>query len=114
MGTGADLDVSATQANEFRCPQPGLQRHQQHGAVAPSGPGLDVGRSQQGLGFSWLEEIHGPAVVSLSGHGQDPLSLCDVLRFLQGDVAEEGTDRGQPRVASTRLESRLAMRAMTV
>ena len=79
--------------------QAGLDRHQQQGAVAAPGSGAGVGGSRQGLDFVAIQEVHRPTGAALARHGRDALRQSRMQRLVQGDVAEEGADRRQARVA---------------
>jgi hypothetical protein len=101
--TGAEHDIGAAQADQFGDAQSGLQGHKEHGVVAPSDPGIAIGCGEQGLHLIAGQEVDGIAVVALVRHGEDALDERGVCRLLQGDIAKEGVQRGQPRVAGACL-----------
>ena len=99
MGTRAKLDIPAAQTEEFRRSQSGLHGHEQQGVVTASRSCPQVGGLQQGLDFVPVEKVHRTAGMAFVRHGQDPLRQGRVLGLVRCDVAEEGTDRSQSRVA---------------
>ena len=102
MGAGAEHDVLAAQPNQLRDPQPCLQRDQQQRMVALPRPRAPIGGGQERLHLRTRQEPDRAAIVPFARHRQHALDHGTVRRVLQGQVAEERVDGGQPDVARPR------------
>ena len=88
---------------------PVWHRHREQSPVATAEPGLRIRRTEQGFDFVPVEPGHGRAEMAFARHGQNALCEGRVLRLVQGDMAEEGADRGQAGVAGARLVAALVL-----
>ena len=99
VGAGGERDVLAGESGEFGDPQTGLDGQGEHGVVAPAGPGGLVAGRQQRVDLGFGEVGDQVAFGAFGRDGEHPLDGAGVLGMLQGEVAEQRVDRGQPVVA---------------
>ena len=100
MGAHAQRHVPPLEARQLGNAQAGLHGHQQQGVVAAAEPGVEVGRGQHGGDLRPRQEGDQAPGVALPRDGQHPVDLRGVGRLLEGRIAEEGADRGEPEVAA--------------
>ena len=108
MGTDAEVNISAVQSDQFRDTQSRLNSERKPGIVASTCPGCPVWRSQQGFDFSLVEEGNQSSLESLLGNGKHSLDSGGVFGVTKRRVAEQGSNRSKPGVASARTVSPLA------
>jgi hypothetical protein len=85
---GTEVDVAAGESGELGDTQPGLGGEQDHGVVAPPGPGSGVGRGEERAKFGFGEPGDQRLVEPLGRDGQHPGDLPGVLGAPQRGVAE--------------------------
>ena len=95
----AEVGVGDGQAGQLADPQPGVDGGEQERVVTPPVPRAPVGCGGERLGFPAGQPGDGRLAGALGRDRQDLRDLLGVLGIVQRRVAEEGADRGQPRVA---------------
>jgi hypothetical protein len=100
MCAGAQRKVPPTQGCHFGQPQASLESRQQEGVVAPSTPGLLIGRGQESLDFWPSQEAHQRASLSFVRDGEHALDLGGAGGLLVSGVAKEGTNGSQTQIAA--------------
>ena len=73
LGVVAEADVIAGEAGEFGDTQAGLDREGEHHSIPPALPATRVGRCQQGVDLSLVQELDDPFVETFGRDRQDPL-----------------------------------------
>lgn len=99
MCPGAEMDVVAAEADELRDPQPGLDREQEEGMVAPTRGARPVRGREEGVHLVRRQERDEAPLEPLRRDGQDTLDVRGVLGMAKGGEPEQRTDRRQARVA---------------
>ena len=99
MGAAFEDDVAAGEADELGDAQPGLDGEDEHGVIAPAGPGAAVGCGEESVDLGVGEPGDGSPVVSFGGDGEHALDGGGVFGMVQRGVAEQGVDGGEPPVA---------------
>lgn len=74
VGTAAECHVLASQPDQLRDPQAGLDRDEQQGVVAPTDPAGAVGTGQEGVDLVLGQELHDGAFGALGRYIKD---TCD-------------------------------------
>lgn len=92
-------DVLAAEADQLGDTQAGVHRKHEKGMVATSAPSVAVGRVEESFDFRTGQEIHGRAIVTFGGNGQDSLDKGAMAWLLKGNVPEERVNRGETDVA---------------
>ena len=82
MCTSAQRKIPPTQSCHFGQSQSRLESHQQEGVVAPSTPGMLIGRGEESLDFRSSQEAHQRASLPFVGDGEHALDLCGVCGLL--------------------------------
>ena len=80
--------------------------------VTTPGPGALIGCGEQGLDFRSRQESDLRAGAALARNGEDALNLGRVGRRLEGCVAEEGANSGEPQVSGTRRNAATLLQVM--
>ena len=101
VGTGAEADVAAVEADQLGDPQPGLDGQQQQGTVPAAFPSGAVGCADEGVDLGRGEKRHQRLVEPFGGDGEHPLDELGVFGVAQGRVGEQRPDRGQAQVAGS-------------
>ena len=109
MSAVTKADVAAAQGDDLRAPHTGLQRHQQQAVVASPDPAGPIRRPEESLTLRATEEVHLSSGIALGRYGQDPLSQGCMLRFVQGDITEQGPDCRQAGIAGTDVVAALVL-----
>ena len=99
VGAAFEDDVAAGQADELGDPQPGLDGEDEHGVVAPAGPGAAVGCGEERVDLGVGEPGDGSALVAFGRDGEHALDGGGVFGVVQRGVAEQRVDGGEPPVA---------------
>jgi hypothetical protein len=107
--SGGELHVGAAQAGQLAGAQPGLDRDQQQGVVAPAGPGGAVGGIEQRVDLALVEEGDERAVKALRGDREHALDVRGVLGVAVGGEAKQRVDRRQPGVAGAHAVAALVL-----
>ncbi len=105
MCSRGKLNGVPAQAGDFRDAKPCLDCQQYERMVAPARPGVQIGRTQNGVDLRSIEESNLRPRAALVWNGQDPLDLRGVSRHLEGRVPKERPDGGQPQVAAGRAHT---------
>jgi hypothetical protein len=87
---------------QLRAPKPGLDGDEQKRMIASSAPCSAIGRSKERIDLGACEEVDGAPLKPLVRHREDALDQSGVLGFLEGSVAEERANGGEPDVAAPR------------
>lgn len=103
-----EMNVAAVEADDFRDPQPGLQREDEHRVVTSPRPSTSIRRGQKRVGFGLGEPADDVALVTLRRDREDPLNDGRVFGVPQRGVAEQRVDRSQTPVARARLVASFA------
>src|SRR5579863_6482266 len=98
----AQNDVLAAETDQLRCPETGLQSDQEDSVVPPAGPRRAIRCREQCCDLVAVEEGHAAFDVPLVGHRKDLLAVQQVGWLADGNKAEEGPDRRQPRIPAAR------------
>ena len=93
VGAGAEGNVGEGEAGQFGDPEAGLDGQDQHGVVAPPGPGRPVAGSEEDVDFLVGEVGDEVAFEPLGRDGQHPLDRRGVFGMVQSGVGEERVDR---------------------
>jgi hypothetical protein len=93
------MGVGDGQAGELADPQPGVDGGEQERVITPAVPRVPVGCGGERLGFRPGQPGDGRLAGPLGGDRQDLRDQLGMLGVVQGSVAEERPDRGQPGVA---------------
>jgi hypothetical protein len=97
---GAEHEVCQGKAGQLGYAQPGLDGEEDHGVIAPPGPGRLVAGGQQGVDLVLGEVGDEVALEAFGRDGEHALDRRGVLRVAQGGVAEQRVDGGEAVVAS--------------
>jgi hypothetical protein len=96
---GTQVQVLDAQVGQLADAQSGLDGQGEQGVVAPAEPCALVGGGQQRGGLVRGQVVDDGPVAAFGRDGQHARDHCGVLGGLQGGVAKQGPDRGQPGVA---------------
>ena len=95
----AENDIAAAEIDQLGHPESGLHKQLQKGSVPSSVPGRHVGGGEKSLDLLAVEVIDHALLVALRGQGENPPTVMQEFRFVDGDVFEERSDGRQPVVA---------------
>jgi hypothetical protein len=101
MGSGSQDDILASQPNQLGNPKPGLGGEQKHCPIAAPNPTGGIRGSQQSVDLFAVEEFDGPALMTFTGHREYSLAEQRMGGLLEGNILEEGVNRGQADVPGT-------------
>jgi hypothetical protein len=101
MRAGTQYDVLAAQAEQFGGTQPSLYGERQQSPVAAPAPSAKVWRGEKRFDLGGGEKCNRPTHEALARYGEYALCQAAVLWGMQGDVTEEGVNRGEPHVAAS-------------
>jgi hypothetical protein len=96
---GVERDVAAVEREQLGDAQAGLEREDQHRAVAAAFPAVLGWRVDQRLGFLRGEEGNFASLVALGGDRQDALDDRGVFGVSDGRVTKQRPDGSEPQVA---------------
>ena len=105
MGSRAKTNSVPAKAGDFRDTQSCLDCQQYECMVAPPRPGVQIGRTQNGVDLRSPEEPDLRSRAALVRNGQHPVDLRGVSRHLEGRVPKERADGGQSQVAAGRADA---------
>jgi hypothetical protein len=86
-----------------------LDGEREHGVIATSDPGRQVAGVEQRFDLGVGEVGEEVALDAFGRDGEHTLDGTGVLGVMQGEVAEQGVDRGQPVVAGGRAVAPVAL-----
>jgi hypothetical protein len=101
MRAGTQCDVLAAQAEQFGGTQPSLYGERQQSPVAAPAPSAKVWRGKKRFDLGGGEKCNRPTHEAIARYGEYALCQAAVLWGMQGDVTEEGVNRGEPHVAAS-------------
>ena len=96
---GAEVNVAAFEGGELGCAQPGLDGEQEHRVIAPTSPGVAIGRGEQRLDFGFGEERDQRFLEPLGRDREHAADRFGVFGVFERCVVEQRADRGEPGVA---------------
>jgi hypothetical protein len=112
VSTTAHHDVLASEPDQFRHAQTGLDGDGQQGPIAAADPRRPVGRGEDGRDLRCVEERHEFALVAFAGHREDLLAQQRMSRFSHRDIPKERMNRGQPRIAGPTAVAALLLQVL--
>jgi len=99
VSTGTEDDILPAQSGHLREAQPGLNSEQEEGVVPAPAPGTLIRSSEQSFHLGISQESDQPPRLALIRNDEDLLDSGRFSGLLEGDVAEEGTNGGETKVA---------------
>jgi len=90
VSTWTEYYVLACQPGHFRQTKPCLHRDQEEGVIAPTEPGLLIGRGDQCLDLRTREEMHLGPGEALVWDGQHALDLGSMFWRFEPGISKEG------------------------
>ena len=96
---GAEVNVAAFEGSELGCAQPGLDGEQEHRVIAPTGPGVAIGRGEQRLDFGFGQERDQRFLEPLGRDREHAADRVGVFGVFERCVVEQRADCGEPGVA---------------
>ncbi len=109
VSAGAEVEVLEAERGELADAQPGLQREDKQGVVAPAQATRAVRAGEQRVDFGGDEEAHECALAPLGRDRQDAADERGVLGVAQRREGEQRPDRGEPDVAAAGRQSPVAL-----
>jgi hypothetical protein len=105
VSASAKDHILPSEPGHFGHAQPGLDRHEKKGTIAPAKPGALIRCCQQGLHFRPREELDQASREPFVGNGEHPLDLCSMGGKLERGVPKEGMERGEAQIPSAHADS---------
>jgi hypothetical protein len=102
VGTATQVDVTLSESDEFRDPKPCLNGEEQQAAISSTKPTRLIRCGHERLNLRSSQEIHQSAGLPFWWDREYALDSCRVLRALHRRVANEGPDRGEPKISAAR------------
>jgi hypothetical protein len=112
VSTTAHHDVLASEPDQFRHAQTGLDSDGQQGPIAAADPRRQVGRGEDGRDLRRVEERNGFALVAFAGHREDLLAQQRMGRLSHRDIPKERMNRGQTRIAGPTAVAALLLQVL--